>query len=147
MKKRLKISVLAGLFAMVLLAVPGKLVAFDDDAAANLFAGTFLLFFLGLCVAIYVFFAMALMTIANKTNTENAWLAWVPIANFFLVLSIAGKPAWWLILIFIPLVNLVILAITWMSFCEACGKNKLLGLLMFIPIANLVLLGVMAWGD
>ena len=39
-----------------------------------------ILFFLIFAAAVYVYFALALSTIATKTNTENPWLAWIPIA-------------------------------------------------------------------
>jgi hypothetical protein len=33
---------------------------------------------------------------AKKTNTQNPWLTWIPIANIYLMCIIAGKPGWWL---------------------------------------------------
>jgi len=42
--------------------------------------------------------ALSLQTIATKTNTENAWLAWIPVVNLILMLNIAKKPIWWFIL-------------------------------------------------
>jgi hypothetical protein len=36
-------------------------------------------------LAIYVYIAYSIMVIANKTNTENSWLAWIPIANLYLL--------------------------------------------------------------
>jgi hypothetical protein len=62
------------------------------DLKSMMLAGTSgvvpLLFF----AAIYIYMSMALMTIATKTNTPNGWLAWIPIANIFLMLQIARKP-------------------------------------------------------
>jgi len=70
-----------------------------------------LVIFLGL----YVYMALALQPIANKTKTENSWLAWIPIVNIVLILNIAKKPIWWIILFFIPLVNIVKAIIVWMG--------------------------------
>lgn len=57
---------------------------------------------------IYIYLAFAFMTIAKKTNTEPAWLAWIPIANIYLMSKIAQKK-WWPILLFllsfIPLIG------------------------------------------
>jgi hypothetical protein len=65
---------------------------------AGMFGTTFLLFF----AVFYVYTALALMTIATKTNTPNGWLAWIPIANIILMLNIARKPIWWIVLFLIP---------------------------------------------
>ena len=43
-------------------------------------------------LAAYLYMSLALQTIATKTNTANTWLAWIPIANLFLMLGIAKKP-------------------------------------------------------
>ncbi len=54
--------------------------------------GGMLLFFLILLIAVYVVMAISLMKIANRTNTENAWFAWIPILNLILMLQIAQRP-------------------------------------------------------
>src|SRR5690348_4514938 len=66
-------------------------------AAAGLGMGV-VLFVLVFIAAGYIYVSLALQTIANKTgNTQNSWLAWIPIANIFLMLSIAKKPMWWFV--------------------------------------------------
>ena len=42
-------------------------------------------------LAVYVWMALTLHIIANKTNTPNGWLAWIPIANLYLVCKVAGR--------------------------------------------------------
>lgn len=42
-------------------------------------AGGLLLIYWVFAIAAYVYFAVVLQTIAKKTNTENAWFAWIPI--------------------------------------------------------------------
>lgn len=98
----------------------------------------------------YVFFAFCLAKIAEKTGQPFKTaliMALIPIANIILLLQVAAKPLWWIILLIIPIVNLVIIAIVWMAICERLGKNKWLGLLMFVPIANLILLLMLAFGN
>ncbi|MBI2147530.1 hypothetical protein HYU19_03565 [Candidatus Woesearchaeota archaeon] len=103
----------------------------------------------------YVYFALALMSIAKKTNTPNPWLAWIPLANLYLMTQIAQVP-WWTLIVFIvgafiPFVNiLVILGLGiwwWWRIAEARGKPGWWGILMVIPIVNIVMLGVLAWSD
>src|SRR5215475_9294823 len=121
----------------------------DEGPGALPFAlGAGMLGFFFICfIAFYVYMALALQTIANKTNTENAWLAWIPIVNIILMLNIARKPIWWIILFFIPLVNIVMAIMVWMAVAEARGKPSWWGVLIIIPVANLVVPGVLAWSD
>lgn len=44
---------------------------------------------LAIMLIFYVYYALCLQFIAKKTNTLNAWMAWVPILNLFLILNIA----------------------------------------------------------
>lgn len=87
------------------------------------------------------------MKIAEKTGTENGWWAWIPILNILLMLAIARKPLWWIILLLIPLVNLVILILVFVGICQARGKSGLLTIGFFVPIVNLIVLGYLAFGD
>ncbi len=98
-------------------------------------------------IAIYVWTALCLYFIANKTGTENAWLAWIPFANIYLMCKVAGKPGWWLVLFLIPIVNIVMLVIVAMKIAEARNKPSWLGILMIVPIANLVVPGILAFSD
>lgn len=94
---------------------------------------------------IYVYMAICFQIIAKKTATANPWMAWVPIANFILMLNIAKKPVWWIILLLIPLVNLVILIILFMEIAKARGKPGWVGILMLVPIVNLILPAYLAF--
>ncbi|MGB7055620.1 MAG: DUF5684 domain-containing protein [bacterium] len=96
---------------------------------------------------IYIYYAICLMIIANKTNTPNSWLAWIPIANIYLMCKVAGKPGWWVILFFIPFVNIVIAIIVWMKVAEARKKPGWVGILMIIPFVNLIIPGYLAFSD
>jgi len=119
----------------------------SDNAVAAALAGTMILFCLGIALVCYIYIALALQTIATKTSTPNAWLAWIPIANVFLMLGIARKPLWWFVLFLIPLVNIVMAIIVWMGIAEARQKPNWWGILMIVPIANLVVPGYLAWAD
>ena len=98
-------------------------------------------------LAVYVWVALCLHIIANKTKTPNAWLAWIPIANLYLMCKVAGRPGWWTILFFIPLVNIIIAIIIWMAIAQARNKPSWLGILMIIPLANLIIPGILAFSD
>ncbi|MBN1517262.1 hypothetical protein JXA32_11930 [Candidatus Sumerlaeota bacterium] len=98
----------------------------------------------------YVYMAICLQVIADKTGTDNGWLAWIPIANIYLMLVIADKPIWWLILLFIPCVNIVWIVfqiLIWMAIAEERGKPSWLGILIIVPIINIAIPGILAFSD
>jgi len=113
------------------------------DMLAFMFSGLYSL----LSLAIYAYVAFCLYTIAKKTNTENPWLAWIPIANILLACQIAGKPWWWVFFFFIPIANIVFAILVMWKVAEARNKPGWLGILIIVPIANLVILGIIAFAE
>ena len=98
-----------------------------------------------LSLAFYVYGAVCLQVIAKKTNTANGWLAWIPIANVVLMLNVAQKPVWWLLLVLIPLLNVVIAVIVWMKIAKARAKAEWWGVMMVVPIMNFIAPGYLAF--
>jgi hypothetical protein len=98
-------------------------------------------------LAVYVYMAYSLQTIAKKTSTADHWLAWIPMANLYLMCKIAARPVWWLLLFFVPLVNLVITVIVWADIAKTRNKEGWLGLLMPVPLVNLAVMGYIAYSD
>jgi Family of unknown function (DUF5684) len=54
---------------------------------------------------------------------KPGWGAIIPIYNAILLLQIAGRPIWWIILLFIPLVNVVIGIIVSLDIAKNFGKG------------------------
>jgi hypothetical protein len=146
--RRLSLVSLRGALATVLMgAGVASAQSSSDSVAGAALAGTMLLFVLVFAAAGYIYVSLALQTIANKTGTINSWLAWIPIANIFLMLSIAKKPMWWFVLCLIPLVNVVILVMIWMGVAEARHKPSWWGIMTIVPLINIVVPGYLAWAD
>ena len=61
-------------------------------------------------------------------KAEAGWAAIVPIYNVIVMLEIAGKPLWWIVLFLIPLVNLVVAILVSIAIAEKFGKMPALGL-------------------
>lgn len=61
---------------------------------------------------------------ANKPG----WAALVPIYNLFVMAEVGGKPSWWAILMFVPLVNLIVLVLICMGVAKNFGKSELYGI-------------------
>ena len=84
-----------------------------------------------------LFIAYCLMKIAQREKVNHAWIAFIPVANIFLMLKLAGLSYWFFILFFVPLANIIILVLIWMKIAERLGSSKWLGLLMLLPLVNL----------
>ncbi|MBI1936197.1 hypothetical protein HYS31_07195 [Candidatus Woesearchaeota archaeon] len=113
----------------------------------------FMILFLILIIAVYIYMALAVMKIAKKTNTANAWLAWIPIANLYLMTQVGGLPGWYtfgILLAFIPFIGgllvAVLMAYIWWKIAEKLGRPGWWGILLVIPFVNLIMMGVLAWG-
>lgn len=124
---------------------PQMMVEGGSSTAIAAIAIGFLAVFLVVGIAFYIYFAVCLMKIAKKTGTDNGWFAWIPILNVILMLQVAKKPIWWLILFFIPGINLVFTILVWMEIAKAVGKPEWWGILMIVPFVNLVVPGYLAF--
>ncbi|NDJ23187.1 hypothetical protein GS682_16405 [Nostoc sp. B(2019)] len=107
--------------------------------------------FLGLIFGIvgYVFGSYCFYKIYQKLGEPNAWFAWVPILNNWIMLKAGDQSPWWIIGLFIPLVNivaLIFLIIAFVNIVKKLGKNPWLILLMIIPLVNFVVLYNFAFG-
>jgi len=78
----------------------------DYGSMGDAFSSIFLVF------GIFMFALAILMIISWWKIFEKAgepgWQAIIPIYNAFIILKIAGKPAWWFLLYLIPFVNIII---------------------------------------
>jgi hypothetical protein len=96
----------------------------------------------GLAIAVLVIAAMWKVFVkAGKPG----WAALIPIYNIIVLLEIAGKPLWWLILLLIPFVNIIVAIIVALAVARNFGKGSGfgLGLALLAPIFYPIL----AWGD
>lgn len=59
---------------------------------------------------------------------KPGWAAIIPIYNIIVLLEIAGKPAWWVILFLIPFVNFIIAILLGISVAAKFGKGTGYGL-------------------
>jgi len=90
-------------------------------------------------LAVSAFYVVAGWKVFAKAD-EPGWGIFVPIYNLYLVCKIAGRPEWWLILFFIPLVNVAIALIVAMDIARAFSKSPRFGIglwllgVIFVPI-------------
>ena len=55
------------------------------------------------------------------------WACLIPFYNIYILLKIAGRPGWWLILFIIPLVNIVINLVVAIDIAKAFGQSGVFG--------------------
>lgn len=101
-----------------------------------------------IAILAYLYMAYCTWVIAKKLNMEYPWLAWIPIAQFYLMAKMAGYGGGWFLLLFVPYVGYVMWVIVWMKIARFLGKENvdiLYGLLMIIPIANFIAIGILSF--
>jgi uncharacterized membrane protein YhaH (DUF805 family) len=70
------------------------------------------------------------------------WACLIPIYNLYIMCKIAGRPGWWVILMFIPLVNLIIIIILVIDIAKSFGKGVGFGIgLLLLPFIFYPILG------
>jgi hypothetical protein len=72
---------------------------------------------------------------------KPGWGIIIPFYNTYLLCKVAGRPGWWLILFFIPIVNIIIWLIVALDIARNFGHGAGYGVLLwlFAPIMFLVL--------
>jgi len=55
---------------------------------------------------------------------RKAWEAGVPVYNAVVLMRIINRPWWWVILLFVPIVNLIMFPVTWVETIRSFGFNK-----------------------
>jgi hypothetical protein len=117
----------------------------NSQAMGMAMLGAFMIVFVLIGLVFYAYNAICQMITAKKLKVENAWLAWIPIGNMYLLAKMAKKPGWWTILFLIPFVNIVCMIIAYWKVSEFRGKEGWLSILLLVPVVNLVILGYLAF--
>jgi hypothetical protein len=58
-----------------------------------------------------------------KKGGEQGWAAIIPVYNLLMVIKIAGKPWWYILLLLIPIVNIVIVIMILHGISKSFGKG------------------------
>ena len=111
----------------------------DSAAAAGAAAGLGFILIIELVFIVVVIAGMwKMFTKAGKPG----WAAIIPIYNVVVLLEVAGKPIWWIILYLIPVVNLVIAILVMAGVSRNFGRGvgTTIGLI-FLPFIFYPILG------
>ncbi|WP_274474365.1 signal peptidase I [Mangrovimonas aestuarii] len=55
---------------------------------------------------------------------RKAWEAFVPVYNAIVLMKIINRPWYWVILLFLPIVNLIMFPVVWVETARSFGKNS-----------------------
>ena len=92
---------------------------------------------------VVVFFIIVLWRIFVKAG-KPGWAAIIPIYNLIVFCQIVGKPAWWFLLLCIPVVNIVILIIMLNNLSKAFGKGT--GFTVGLFFLGFIFMPILAFG-
>ncbi|WP_268847618.1 signal peptidase I [Flavobacterium aestivum] len=67
-----------------------------------------------------------------KTAGRKAWEAAIPVYNAIVLMKIIGRPTWWTILLFIPIINLIMFPVIWVETIRSFGKKTFIDTLLVI---------------
>jgi uncharacterized protein DUF5684 len=103
-----------------------------SNPVSALFGGIGLLFWLAVVVVVIV----GGWKVFEKAG-HPGWAILIPIYNAYIMLKIAGRPGWWLILYFIPLVNIVIMIIVAIDIAKAFGQSAVFGVVLLFLLCGI----------
>ena len=61
-----------------------------------------------------------------KKANRKSWEALIPVYNAIVLMKIINRPKWWVILLFIPVINLLMFPVIWIETIRSFGKNSTL---------------------
>ncbi len=121
--------------------VIASLAALWQDQSINPLAGFFSGGVLLFALAVAVIAIIGMWKVFEKAG-QPGWACIIPLFNVYILLKIAGRPAWWLILFFVPIANFVVAIIVAMDVAKAFGQSAMFGfflLFLFAGIGYLIL--------
>jgi len=102
---------------------------------------------IGAIIGVLIALAIGLLIVASVWKVfvkagQPGWASIVPIYNIIVLLTIVGKPLWWIILFMIPLANIYAAFVVSIGLAKSFGKSTGFGLgLLFLGIFFFPILG------
>ena len=97
-----------------------------------------------------IYFAVIILMIASQWKVyqkagQPGWACLVPFYNIIILLQIIEKPIWWLLMMFIPFVNIYFAVVISIELAKKFNKETGFGIgLVFLPF---VFYPMLAFGD
>lgn len=68
---------------------------------------------------------------------RKSWEAAIPVYNAIVLMKIIGRPTWWTLLLFIPIINLIMFPVIWVETARSFGKKTTLDTFLAIVTCGL----------
>lgn len=102
--------------------------------------------FTSICGLIFAILIIAGMWRMFVKAGKPGWAAIIPIYNIYVLLQIVGRPGWWLILFFIPFLNIIIALIVSIDLAKSFDKSAAWGIILLF-IFNAIGYLILGFGD
>ena len=104
----------------------------------------------GSVIGMIIWLALAILMIVATWKVfvkagRPGWAVLIPFYNTYVFLKIAGKPGWWLILFFVPLLNLIVGIIATVAFAQKFGKGG--GFTVGLILLPIIFMPILAFGE
>lgn len=118
---------------------------FDPDAGAAGAAGAaFGTVILLIELALIVLMIVGLWKVFTKAG-KPGWAAIIPIYNQVVLLEIIGRPIWWIILMFIPCVNILVSIVVLVDLAKSFGRST--GFAIGMVLLPFIFIPILGFGD
>lgn len=117
----------------------------NDSVLTGLIGSTALIAISMLAILVILFVVIGWWKMFDKA-AQPGWMAIVPILNIFVLIKMAGRPWWWLILYFIPIVQIVVGIVVALDLGKTFNKDGLYSFLLLFLLAPLGYL-LIGFGD
>ena len=114
-----------------------------DPAAAAALAGFGFVAFI-VWLAVIVLMIVSSWKIYAKAG-QPGWASIIPIYNLIVLLQIVQKPLWWIVLLFIPFVNFVVIIMIYHELSKAFGKG--VGFTIGMIFLSIIFFPILAFGS
>lgn len=108
---------------------------------AALFSGIGLI-----CWFIFIVILIAAMWKIYAKAGKPGWASLIPFYNVWVLLEIVGRPGWWILLFFIPFVNIIVAILVSIDLAKSFGKSAVFGIVLLF-IFNVIGYLMLGFGD
>jgi hypothetical protein len=96
---------------------------------------------------IFAVFMMASAWRMHSKAGQPGWVGIIPGLNILGLLKMAGKPYWWALLYFVPVLDVLVHLIVMVNVARSFGKSALFGVGLMIPPITFVALPMIGFGS